>query len=89
MSGSVQLACRPEVVELTLARVLPMRLLDAGIVRTAKYRCIEASVRELGLVEPLVVYCPLGFCFTTGARSSDDANHLRPGRCDASPGTGT
>jgi hypothetical protein len=56
MSGPVQLACRPEVVEVPLGKVLPMRLPDEGVRKTAKYRCIEASVRELGLIEPLVIF---------------------------------
>jgi len=33
-----------------------MRLLADGIGKTPKYRCIEASVRELGLIEPLVIF---------------------------------
>lgn len=56
MSDRVQLACQPEVVEIELARLLPMRLLDAGLPKTVKYKCIEASIRELGLIEPLVVF---------------------------------
>src|SRR5207302_58922 len=38
------------------ARILPMRLFDDGIRKAAKYRCIAASLRELGLIEPLVVF---------------------------------
>jgi RepB plasmid partitioning protein/ParB/Sulfiredoxin domain len=56
MSESVQLACQSEIVEIMLPKILPMRLLDAGIVKTSKYKCIQASIRELGLIEPLVVY---------------------------------
>ncbi len=56
MSDPVRLACRPEVVEVPLASILPLRLPDEGVRRTAKYRCIEASIRELGLIEPLVVF---------------------------------
>src|SRR5262249_30900391 len=56
MSDPVRLACRPEVVELPLEKILPMRRFDAGLRKTAKYKCIAASVRELGLIEPLVVY---------------------------------
>ncbi|MBM4069891.1 MAG: chromosome partitioning protein ParB [Planctomycetes bacterium] len=33
-----------------------MRLLDDSIRKTSKYQCIEASIRELGLIEPLVVF---------------------------------
>jgi hypothetical protein len=56
MSGPVRMACRSEVVEILLSRILPMRLLADSIRKTSKYRCIEASVRELGLIEPLVVF---------------------------------
>lgn len=56
MTDSVRLACRTEVVELPLAKILPMRLIPDNIRKTAKYRCIEASVKELGLIEPLVVF---------------------------------
>jgi hypothetical protein len=56
MIDPVRLACRPEILDLPLARVLPMRRFDDGVRKTAKYRCIAASVRELGLIEPLVVF---------------------------------
>jgi hypothetical protein len=50
------MACQPDIAEIELTRILPMRRLDEGIRTTSKYRCIEASVRELGLIEPLVVF---------------------------------
>jgi len=56
MSGSVPLACRSEVLEIPLGKILPMRLPDEGLRKTSKYKCIEASLRELGLIEPLVVF---------------------------------
>lgn len=56
MSHTVRLACQTDVVHIPLSRILPMRLLDDRIRKTAKYQCIEASVRELGLIEPLVVF---------------------------------
>jgi len=56
MTDPVRLACQPEVVEVPLARILPMRRFDDGIRKAAKYTCIAASVRELGLIEPLVVF---------------------------------
>jgi hypothetical protein len=42
-----------------------MRALDGGIRKTAKYRCIAASVRQLGLIEPLVVHPQPECCLTT------------------------
>src|SRR5262245_21758496 len=56
MNSKVKLACEQEVVLLPLACILPMRMLDAGVKSTVKYKCIEASVKELGLIEPLVVF---------------------------------
>lgn len=56
MSDKVRLACESEVAIVPLEKILPMRLLDEGIRKSAKYRCIEASMRELGLIEPLVVF---------------------------------
>jgi hypothetical protein len=56
MSDKVRLACEAEVVMLPIAKILPVRLLDDGIRTTVKYKCIEASMRELGLIEPLVVF---------------------------------
>jgi hypothetical protein len=56
MSESVRLACENEVLTVPLANILPLRNLDAGIKSTVKYKCIEASIKELGLIEPLVVF---------------------------------
>ncbi|MFO0968500.1 MAG: plasmid partitioning protein RepB C-terminal domain-containing protein [Gemmataceae bacterium] len=56
MSSSVRLACEPAVKEIDLAKILPTRVLDEAIARSPKYQCTEASIRELGLIEPLVVY---------------------------------
>lgn len=56
MSGQVQLACRSEIVDVKLGAILPMRLLDEGTRKSPKYKCIKASVQELGLIEPLVVF---------------------------------
>lgn len=56
MSDNVRLACGPEVIMVPLEKILPMRLLDDGVRKSIKYKCIEASVKELGLIEPLVVF---------------------------------
>lgn len=56
MNSKVQMACEPEVLLLELSSVLPMRLVSTGIQTTSKYRCLEASIKELGIIEPLVVY---------------------------------
>lgn len=56
MSDNVRLACEAEIVMIPLASLLPMRMLDAGIKTTVKYKCIEASIKELGLIEPMIVF---------------------------------
>lgn len=56
MSDPVRLACQSQIVEVLLTKILPTRLLGEDIVKSVKYQCIEASVRELGLIEPLVIY---------------------------------
>src|SRR5262245_59573458 len=56
MSDRVRLACQPEVFEISLAKILPTRRLSDEISKSKKYQCIEASVRELGLIEPLMIY---------------------------------
>lgn len=56
MTDRVRMACGPEVVMVPLAKILPVRILNDGVAKTVKYNCIEASIRELGLIEPLVVF---------------------------------
>jgi len=56
MKDTVRLACEERIRIIPLVRVLPVRVLDKATLRTAKYRCIAASIAELGLIEPLVVY---------------------------------
>jgi hypothetical protein len=56
VSTNVRLACRPELAEIPLDCILPTRRLESEVRRSAKYKCIEASVRELGVIEPLVVF---------------------------------
>jgi hypothetical protein len=56
MKTAVRLACQTEVLEIPLARILPMRLHDESVRKSAKYACIQASIKELGLIEPLMVF---------------------------------
>lgn len=56
MSENVRMACEPELTLIPLTKILPMRMLDEGIRKSVKFKCIEASIKELGLIEPLVVY---------------------------------
>jgi hypothetical protein len=56
MSQNVRLSCESDVLMIPLAKILPMRKLEDGARKSVKYKCIQASVKELGLIEPLVVY---------------------------------
>lgn len=56
MTHQVRLACQPRIVEVPIERILPTRMIDDAVRKTAKYKCIEASIRELGLIEPLAVF---------------------------------
>ncbi len=56
MTDPVRLACDTTIVMIPLDQILPTRIIEAPIKRTSKYRCIAASIRELGLIEPLVVH---------------------------------
>lgn len=55
-SSKLRLACGTDVMILPLHKILPLRRLDDSIRKTSKFKCIEASIRELGLIEPLVVF---------------------------------
>lgn len=52
---TVRIAFEQRIHMLSLERILPSKMLTAAVTETAKYRRIAASVREVGLVEPLVV----------------------------------
>ena len=49
-----------DTITLPLAKILPSGKLKPGVKSTARYRVIEASVREVGIIEPLVVYPEMG-----------------------------
>lgn len=56
MPDPVRMACEPNIVIVPLEKLLPIRKVSPGTKSTSKYKCIEASIRELGLIEPLVVH---------------------------------
>ncbi|MGC4004084.1 MAG: plasmid partitioning protein RepB C-terminal domain-containing protein [Pirellulales bacterium] len=56
MTEKVNLACGMEVLEIPLENILPTRLMDDSIRKSPKYLCIEASIKELGLIEPLMIH---------------------------------
>lgn len=52
----VKAAFLMDAVTLPLDRILPSRKLKDGIKTSSRYKMIEASVREVGVIEPLIVY---------------------------------
>ncbi len=56
MNRQVQLACEPTVRIIKVSEILPLRKISKGTKSTFKYRQIVASIREIGIIEPLVVY---------------------------------
>lgn len=55
MTG-VRLGFEAATLVLPLERILPSRQVEKSVLKTAKYRSILASVRKVGLVEPLAVH---------------------------------
>lgn len=56
MNRHVALACKPEISTIPVASILPLKQLTASVKKTRKYQCIAASIREIGIIEPLIVY---------------------------------
>jgi hypothetical protein len=56
MADPIKLACETKGMLIKLQDILPSRLVPQAVKKTAKYRRIVASVRKLGLVEPLIVF---------------------------------
>jgi ParB-like chromosome segregation protein Spo0J len=50
------MAFEPSGMMLPIDQLLPLRKLPTSIRSTEKYKCIAASIREVGLIEPLIVY---------------------------------
>jgi hypothetical protein len=56
MNKRVQLACETTVRSIKVSKILPLRKISKGTKTTVKYRQISASMREIGIIEPIVVY---------------------------------
>ncbi len=52
-NGRVKLACEQVVKQIAMENILPLRLIAPSIRTSGKYRRIKASVREVGIIEPL------------------------------------
>jgi ParB-like chromosome segregation protein Spo0J len=56
MTKPVKMAFNPEGVKISLDKILPRKKVKSSVKKTTKYRQIAASIREVGVVEHLVVY---------------------------------
>lgn len=56
MAKPVKVAFGPQVLVVPIASILPLKHLDASRKSSHKFQQILSSVRELGLVEPLIIY---------------------------------
>jgi ParB-like chromosome segregation protein Spo0J len=56
MKKAVKMAFKPEVIEVAIEDIQPLKTIKASIKKTAKYRQVLTSVREVGIIEHLVVY---------------------------------
>lgn len=56
MINKVNLACLNEVKTIALKQLLPTHKLSNSVRKSTKFLCIQSSIRELGLIEPIVVF---------------------------------
>lgn len=56
MTKAVKMAFEPEVITVAIDDIQPMKTVKAAVKKTAKYRQVLTSVREVGVIEHLVVY---------------------------------
>jgi len=56
MSAKVAIAFEPEGITLPLDRILPLKSLSKGIRSSQRYLRIKASMQEVGIIEPPVVF---------------------------------
>jgi ParB-like chromosome segregation protein Spo0J len=60
MSGiAVKTAFQPNLVDLPVACIVPLKEIATSLRKTSKYKQIAASLQHVGLIEPLVVF-PIG-----------------------------
>jgi ParB-like chromosome segregation protein Spo0J len=52
---SVKIAFEPKVITLSVERILPVRQITENIRQSVKYRRIAQSMREVGIIEPIIV----------------------------------
>ena len=55
MAGKVTIAFEPDSVTIPIANILPLRLVDDAVRKRQKFLQIDASIREIGIVQPPMV----------------------------------
>jgi len=53
---TVPMAFDPQGIVVPLEQILPLRKITAGVKQSPRYQRIVASIREIGVIEPLVIY---------------------------------
>jgi ParB-like chromosome segregation protein Spo0J len=56
MTESVKLAFEPNLIDIAIKDIQPLKTIKASIKKAAKYRQVMTSIREVGIIEHLVVY---------------------------------
>lgn len=56
MNEHVRLAFEPDTLELEMSAILPARAVSSNVKTSPKYAAIAASIEEVGVIEPPVVY---------------------------------
>ncbi|HWL09934.1 MAG TPA: plasmid partitioning protein RepB C-terminal domain-containing protein [Planctomicrobium sp.] len=56
MSRRVILACQSKIVTIPVTKLLPLKKLSPSLTSGRKYLCIAASIREIGVIEPLIIH---------------------------------
>jgi len=60
MTRSVKMGFASEAVTVAIEDILPLKKVKAGVKKTVKYRQIQTSIREVGVIEHPVVYAEKG-----------------------------
>jgi len=56
MNMAIKMAFEPDLITVNIDDIQPLKTIKASIKKTAKYRQVLTSVREIGIIEHLVVY---------------------------------
>ncbi|MEM7516024.1 MAG: plasmid partitioning protein RepB C-terminal domain-containing protein, partial [Planctomycetota bacterium] len=56
MKSVITLACEPKIRTLPINKLLPVRKFAQAVRKTTKYKRIACALREVGVIEPLVVF---------------------------------